>query len=228
MRYVIEVTEIPTVAVQDDDGRFPVHRIYCVGRNYRAHAREMGQDPDRDPPFFFAKPADAVVANHCVVPYPPRSRNLHHEVELVVAIGKGGSNIAPENAEDHIYGYAIGIDLTRRDLQKAAREKGQPWDSAKGFDFSAPVSSIHPVARYGHIRCGRIELKVNGEIRQEGDVGDLIWSVPEVVAELSAFFALKPGDLIFTGTPAGVSALQPGDRLDAAIDGLGLLTTTIG
>lgn len=227
MSYVVDAPAVPSIAVEGQDGRFPVHRIYCVGRNYRAHAREMGQDPDRDPPFFFQKPADAVVANRESVPYPPRTHNLHHEVELVVAIGGGGSNIPVEKAEEHIYGYAVGIDLTRRDLQQVAREKGQPWDSAKGFDFSAPVSAVHPVASHGHIRSGAILLKVNGDIRQQGDVGELIWSIPEVIAELSALFELRTGDLIFTGTPAGVSALQRGDSLEASVEGLATLTITI-
>lgn len=227
MTYVVEPSELPTVAVVDRDDRFPVHRIYCVGRNYRAHALEMGQNPDRDPPFFFSKPADAVVPDNTPVAYPPRCQNLHHEVELVVAIGKAGSNIPSDDAEGHIYGYAVGIDLTRRDLQTAAREKGQPWDSAKGFDASAPISAIFPQESHGHIRQGDIVLKVNGQIRQQANVGDLIWTVPEVIAELSTLFYLQPGDLIFTGTPAGVSAVEPGDLMEARVEGLGTLTTRI-
>ncbi|MEX1032108.1 MAG: fumarylacetoacetate hydrolase family protein [Cellvibrionaceae bacterium] len=227
MGYVIEAVARPEVAVNNCDAGFPVHRIYCVGRNYRAHAREMGQDPDRDPPFFFTKPADAVVADSASIAYPPRCRSLHHEIELVVAIGKGGFNIAAEAAEDHVYGYAIGNDLTRRDLQAAAREKGQPWDSAKGFDASAPVSAIYPVSAVGHIRRGEIRLEVNGECRQRADIDDLIWSAPEVIAELSTLFCLKPGDLIFTGTPAGVSAVKPGDVMKGYIEGLGTLTNRI-
>lgn len=220
MLYAVETCELPTVSVRDSAARFPVHRIYCVGRNYPAHAREMGQDPDRDPPFFFAKPADAVVANNSVIPYPPRCTNLHHEVELVVAIGRGGSNISAARAENHIYGYAVGIDLTRRDLQTAARENGHPWDTAKGFDFSAPISDISPVQGRGHIRSGQIMLKVNGQIRQQANVNQLIWAVPEVIAELSTLFSLQAGDLIFTGTPAGVAAVESGDVMEAFIDEL--------
>lgn len=227
MKYVFEPAEIPSVAVLDSTERFPVHRIYCVGRNYRAHAREMGQDPDRDPPFFFTKPADAIVADSAPVLYPPRCEDLHHEVELVVAIGKGGINISEGRAEQHVYGYAVGIDMTRRDLQAAARKQGQPWDSAKGFDLSAPVSVISPVEHCGHIRAGEIRLSVNGEVRQRADVAELIWRVPEVIAELSTLFYLKPGDVIFTGTPAGVSAVHAGDVLQASIEGLASLTTKI-
>lgn len=226
MMYVVKACELPTASVQYTEAKFPVHRIYCVGRNYRAHAREMGHD-DRAPPFFFAKPADSLVANDVAVPYPPRCTNLHHEVELVVAIGQGGSDINADCAEDHIYGYAVGIDLTRRDLQAAAREKGQPWDSAKGFDFSAPMSNILPAVDCGHIRSGEIMLKVNGEIRQRANVDELIWTVPEVIAELSTLFLLKAGDLIFTGTPAGVSAVESGDVIEASVEGLPLLITRI-
>lgn len=220
MKYVIDPPEVPSVAVTGQAGRFPVRRIYCVGRNYAAHAREMGQDPEREPPFFFCKPADALVAGGGPVPFPSRCRNLHHEVELVVAIGTGGRDIPSDYAERHIFGYGVGIDLTRRDLQAAARDKGQPWDSAKGFDASAPVSAITPVQLSGHPRSGRIALTVNGETRQQADISDLIWCVPEIVAELSSLFELKAGDLVFTGTPAGVAALEKGDRIEATVDGL--------
>ena len=216
------------VDIRNHAEKFPVHRIYCVGRNYAEHAREMGGDPDREPPFFFSKPADAIVGNNSEIPYPRRTQNLHHEVELVVAIGTGGDNIAVENAENHIYGYAVGNDLTRRDLQQALREKGRPWDTAKGFDLSAPITAIHAVADVGHIRSGEITLSVNGEVRQRGDIADLIWSVPEVIAELSTLFDLCPGDLIFSGTPAGVGAMLPGDIVVGSIAGLDDLTTTIG
>jgi len=217
----------PTVEVAGSDARFPVHRIYCVGRNYAAHAREMGMDPEREPPFFFSKPADAIVPNGAAVPYPPRTANLHHEIELVVAIGEGGSSIPVENALAHVFGYAVGNDLTRRDLQSAAKEKGQPWDVSKGFDHSAPISAIRRVADVGHPERGAIWIEVNGERRQSADLSEMIWTVPEIIAELSALFELRPGDLIFTGTPAGVGPVVPGDSLVGGIDGLDTLRTTI-
>ena len=216
-----------TVEVAGSTARFPVHRIYCVGRNYAAHAREMGSDPEREPPFFFMKPADAVVPNGAAVPYPPRTANLHHEIELVVAIGEGGQDIPVANALAHVFGYAVGNDLTRRDLQAAAREEGRPWDVAKGFDHSAPLSAIRRVADVGHPERGSIWLEVNGEARQRADLSEMIWDVPEIIAELSTLFELRPGDLIFTGTPAGVGPLQPGDSLVGGIDGLDTLRTTI-
>ena len=207
-------------------GRFPVRRIYCVGRNYAAHAREMGGDPDREPPFFFTKPADAVT-HAAVVPYPPRTADLHHEVELVAAIGRGGRDIPVASALDHVFGYAVGVDLTRRDLQAAAKKAGRPWDVAKGFDASAPVSPLRAVAGGAHPATGRIELAVNGETRQTGDLADLIWSVAEVVAELSTLFRLEPGDLVFTGTPEGVGALRRGDAVHGRIEGVGELRFTV-
>jgi len=227
MTFVFSPAEIPSVRVQGDDARFAVHRIYCVGRNYAEHAREMGSDPQREPPFFFSKPADAVVANKASVPYPPLTKNFHHEVELVVALGKGGANIAAANALEHIFGYAVGNDLTRRDLQKQAKDAGKPWDISKGFDRSAPVAAIRPVKNGGHVTNARIWLKVNGELKQQGNVSDLIWSVPEIIAALSKFYELQCGDLIFTGTPAGVSALKVGDKMEAGIEGLESLLTTI-
>lgn len=222
MPYLFEPAVTPSVAIAGSDSRFPVRRVYCVGRNYAEHAREMGFS-DREPPFFFAKPADAVVTDGADVPYPPRTGNLHHEIELVLAIGKGGANIPVEQALDHIFGYAVGNDLTRRDLQAQAREAGKPWDTAKGFDASAPVSAIHPASVIGHPSKGAIWLKVNGADRQSGDIADLIWSVPEIVAELSTLFTLAPGDLIFTGTPAGVGALTPGDLVEGGVDGVDTL-----
>ncbi len=227
MTFVIPPAAQPSVEVAGTDARFPVHRIYCVGRNYAAHAREMGMDPDRDPPFFFSKPADAVVANGTPVPYPPRTANLHHEIELVVAIGTGGRDIPLASALDHVYGYAVGNDLTRRDLQFSAREQGRPWDVSKGFDGSAPVSAIRPAAEMGHPDRGVIWLEVNGETRQRADLSEMIWSVPEIVAELSTYFELQPGDLIFTGTPEGVGPVRRGDSLVGGIDGLETLRTTI-
>ncbi|MGH8168348.1 MAG: fumarylacetoacetate hydrolase family protein [Woeseiaceae bacterium] len=208
----------PFVPVSGSDEAFPVRRIYCVGRNYAAHARESGGDPDREAPFYFMKPADALMPNDSSIPYPPRTSNLHHEIELVVAIGSGGKDIPVEGAPAHVFGYAVGIDLTRRDLQTEAKNAGRPWDTAKGFDHSAPVSAIHTVAEVGHPASGRIWLEVNGELRQDGDLGELIWSVPEAIAELSTLFALAPGDLIFTGTPAGVGPLVPGDVVTGGVE----------
>jgi len=217
----------PTVAIADSAARFPVHRIYCVGRNYAAHAREMGADPAREPPCFFTKPADAVVANGAAVRYPMRTTNLHHEVELVVALGLGGRQIPVATALEHVFGYAVGNDLTRRDLQAEAKDKGLPWDVSKAFDHSAPVSAIRPVTAGGHVTGGRIWLEVNGQSRQDANVSELIWNVAEVIAELSTLFELQAGDLIFTGTPAGVGPLQRGDSIVAGIDGLDTLRTTI-
>lgn len=217
----------PTVEIAGSTARFPVHRIYCVGRNYAAHAREMGMDSEREPPFFFSKPADAVVANGAAVPYPPRTANLHHEIELVVAIGEGGRDIPAGNALAHVFGYAVGNDLTRRDLQAAAREKSQPWDVSKGFDHAAPITAIHRVGDVGHPERGAIWIEVNGAVRQRGDLSEMIWSVPEIIAELSTYFELRPGDLIFTGTPAGVGRVARGDSLVGGIDELDTLRTTI-
>jgi fumarylpyruvate hydrolase len=208
-------------------GLLPVRRIFCVGRNYAAHSREMGGDPTREPPFFFTKPADAIVPFGADTPYPSATQNLHHEIELVVALASGGSAIAVAEAEKHIYGYAAGIDLTRRDLQAQAREAKQPWDMAKGFDFSAPLGLIHPAAEIGHPKAGRIALKVNGDERQQGDLADLIWSIPEVIAALSNYVTLAPGDLIFTGTPAGVGVILRGDVLEGEIEGVGTVKTRI-
>jgi len=204
-----------------------VHRIYCVGRNYADHAKEMGGDPEREPPFFFMKPSDAIVPSGATIPYPSRTTNFHHELELVIAIGKRGHQIPVANALDHVYGYAVGNDLTRRDLQTAMRNIGRPWDVSKGFDFAAPIGAIRP-ASAGHVLKGRMWLKVNGEIRQDNDVSHMIWSVPEIVAELSTYYTLEPGDLIYTGTPAGVGPLKSGDVIEAGIEGLDPLVTTIG
>lgn len=226
--YVIDPPPQPVVPVAGEDaGFFPVRRIYCVGRNYAEHAREMGHDPDREPPFFFSKPADALVIAGADTPYPPATRDLHHEIELVVAIGREATAIDASKALDHIWGYAAGIDLTRRDLQATAKKLGRPWDMAKGFDASAPIGDLAPVSRIGHPKSGRIELRVNGFSRQLGDISDMIWSVPEAVAYLSGLVTLMPGDLIFTGTPAGVATLNRGDRLEGSIEGIGSVGTTI-
>ena len=218
----------PAVPVAGTDQAFPVHRIYCVGRNYAAHAREMGHDPQRTTPVFFMKPADAIVQSGSTVSYPSRTSNLQHEIELVVAIGEPGRDIAAADALEHVFGYAAGIDLTRRDLQLQAKESRGTWDTAKGFDQSAPVSALHRAADIGHPDSGRIWLSVNGEIRQNADLNELIWSVPEALAELSTFFALVPGDLVFTGTPAGVGPLEIGDKVTGGIDGIDEIAIDIG
>jgi fumarylpyruvate hydrolase len=215
---------VPSVAVAGGTQRFPVHRIYCVGWNYAEHMREFGTAPA--PPVFFMKPADAVVANGAAVPYPPRTADFHYEIELVVAIGRAGRAIPVAHALEHVFGYAAGNDLTRRDLQSAAKQKGQPWDIAKGFDFAAPVAAIR-AASAGHVSAGRIWMSVNGEVRQDSDVKQMIWDVPHIIAELSTFYELRPGDLIFTGTPSGVGALRPGDRLEGGVAGLEVLRNTI-
>jgi fumarylpyruvate hydrolase len=221
--FAVPAPPVPSLVVAGSAARFPVHRIYCVGRNYREHVREMGGDPSREPPIFFTKPADAVLPSDTPVPYPARTSNLHHEIELVVAIGRGGRDIAVGEALDHVYGYAVGNDLTRRDLQAEAKKHGAPWDAAKGFDASAPITPIRPVDDIGHVTSGRIWLEVNGELRQDSDIAEMIWSVPEVIAELSTYFALQPGDLIFTGTPAGVGPLRPGDLVAGGVDGVATL-----
>jgi fumarylpyruvate hydrolase len=217
----------PSVAIAGSDQRYPVRRVYCVGRNYREHAREMGHDPDREPPFFFMKPADAVISAAGTIRYPCRTADFHHEIELVAAIGKGGANVPVNQALEHVFGYAVGIDFTRRDLQKEAKKLGRPWDTAKGFDESAPVSPLHTVAETGHPSTGRIWLAVNGEVRQQGDLNELIWSVAESVAELSTLFRLEPGDLLFTGTPAGVGPVTVGDRVTGGIEGIDEIAITI-
>jgi fumarylpyruvate hydrolase len=228
MSFVFTPPEPADVAVHGSDDRLPVRRIFCVGRNYAAHAVEMGKDPDRDPPFFFTKPADAVVDTGETVAYPPQTENFHYEAELVVVIGGGGKNIAEENALDHVWGYAVGNDLTRRDLQLEAREKGRPWDWGKAFDRSAVIGPVYPVAQVGHPSKGSIRLTVNGEVKQDADLAELIWSVPEVISILSHSMELRPGDLIMTGTPAGVGPLVEGDTCRVEIEGLGAIETPIG
>jgi fumarylpyruvate hydrolase len=228
MRFAFEPPATPSAAIAGTELRFPVRRIFCVGRNYAAHAREMGKDPDREKPFFFTKPADAIVGDGETVAYPPLTENLHHEAEFVVAIGKGGFKIAESAALDHVFGYAVGNDLTRRDLQLEARDKGRPWDWGKAFDRSAVCGPIHTVANVGHVARGAIRLTVNGQERQKGDISELIWSVPEILSILSTSVRIAPGDLVFTGTPAGVGPLQVGDICVVAIERLGQITTTIG
>lgn len=221
MEYMFPPNPIPSVGIKGQSKLFPVHRIYCVGRNYADHVKEMGGDAKSEPPVFFSKPADTVVINNAKVPYPPATKELHHEVELVIALGRGGQNIAKEQALQCVLGYAVGVDLTCRDLQAMAKKAGRPWDVAKGFDHSAPISEISLVADSGHLDRGEISMAVNGEVKQQGDLSDMIWSVSEIICALSGYFELKAGDLIYTGTPAGVSAVVAGDKLVATISGLG-------
>lgn len=218
----------PVLAATSDGQQFPVRRLFCIGRNYAAHAREMGKDPDRDPPFYFTKWAETVVPSGTTIPYPPQTANFHYEAELVVAIGKGGRSIATADALNHIYGYATGLDMTRRDLQLEARDKGRPWDIAKNVEMSAPLGLIHPVTEVGHFASGQIRLTVNGEVKQDADLSELIWSVQEVVTYVSEAYRLEPGDLIYTGTPAGVGPVVPGDMIRVSIAGLSDLSVTVG
>lgn len=229
MNFAIAPPPLHTLAVAGRDERFPVNRVFCVGRNYAAHAREMGRDPDREAPFFFMKPANAVVdaAVPATIPYPPKTANFHHEIELVVAIGRGGRDIAVAQALDHVWGYAVGLDMTRRDLQLEARDKGRPWEFGKSFAMSAPIGALHRAQDIGHPAAAAITLTVNGQPRQSSDIAKLIWSVAECVAVLSAYEALEPGDLIMTGTPEGVNAVVAGDRLHGAIDGLGAIDVRV-
>ncbi len=227
MSFVFEPQAVTAVPIVGESATFPVRRVYCVGRNYAAHAREMGKDPDKEPPFFFMKPADAVVPGGGNIHYPPGTSNYHHEIELVVAIATGGRRIPVDQALGHVFGYGVGLDMTRRDLQFAARDLGRPWDFGKSFDESAPLGPLHRAAQTGHPAKGTVELEVNGEVRQKGDLADLIWSVPETISYLSDFYLLAPGDLIFTGTPAGVGAVVPGDRLVGRVEGFGSLEVTI-
>jgi fumarylpyruvate hydrolase len=227
MQFVFEPLQSPSVAVTGSDARFPVRRIFCVGRNYADHVREMGNDPKSEPPVFFTKPADAVVESGAAIPYATQTSNLHYEVELVFAVGKDGADIAEAAALDHVWGYAVGVDLTRRDLQAAAKNAGGPWDASKAFDNSAPIGALTPAAASGHLSAGAIRLSVNDAVRQSGDLSEMIWSVPEIVAALSRAWALKAGDLVFTGTPSGVGPLQRGDAVSAEVAGLSPLRFTI-
>ncbi len=226
MPFVFDAQPQAAVPVAGTATLFPVHRIYCVGRNYAEHAKEMG-GTGREAPFFFMKPADAVLpvpyGMTGEMPYPPMTQNLHHEVELVVAIGKGGNNIAAAHAQQHVWGYAVGLDMTRRDLQNEAKQQGRPWSVAKGFDHSAPIAPIHPIQETGWLTQAAIHLQVNGAPRQASDIAKLTWNVAETIEHLSRYYTLQPGDLIFTGTPEGVGAVKPGDLIAAGIDGLGEL-----
>ncbi len=226
MSLPVPTVSIPTIEIAGSEERFPARRIYCVGRNYMAHIRETGND-EREPPFFFQKPADALVLDGGDFPYPSLSENVHHEIELVVAIGKAGRNIAPGDAPGHIFGYAVGLDMTRRDIQGVAKEMRRPWEAGKAFDHAAPCSPIVPAADIGHPETGAIWLKVNGELRQEADLSHQIWNVPESIAHLSELFELVPGDLIFTGTPSGVGPVHPGDVMEGGIEGIGELRVRV-
>jgi fumarylpyruvate hydrolase len=221
--YVFAPPAQATAAVLDSPERFPVRRIYCVGRNYAAHAREMGADPTREPPFFFAKPSDAVVESGADIPYPQATSNLHHEVELVIAIGGSGQNLSPAQSHELIWGWAVGVDLTRRDLQNAAKGKGQPWDAGKGFDHAAPLAAIAPKSHHSRPE-GPIRLTIDGQVRQDAQLSDMIWSPYEIVSEASKLWRLEPGDLIFTGTPEGVGPIERGQTVRAEINGLQPLT----
>ncbi len=225
MTFVIPQPPATAVPVDGTDDLFPVHRVYCVGRNYAEHAREMGHDPDREAPFFFQKSPDnlfsAGLSEGAEFPYPPVSRNVHFEVELVAALGRGGADIPAEKAMDLVWGYAVGLDMTRRDIQGEAKKAGRPWDAGKAFEHSAPIGPVHPASAIGHPSDGRIWLDVNNESRQDGNLNQLIWALPEIIQHLSELFELRPGDLIFTGTPAGVGPVERGDLLEGGIDGIG-------
>ncbi|MBC8728751.1 fumarylacetoacetate hydrolase family protein [Paraburkholderia sp. UCT2] len=231
MEYAVSPATVYTLAVAGRPETFPVNRVFCVGRNYAAHAREMGKDPERDAPFFFMKPANAVVQAgeaETRIPYPPKTSNFHHEIELVVAIGKGGSDIPVGQALEHVYGYAVGLDMTRRDLQLEARDKGRPWEFGKSFARSAPIGPIQPAADLSELSSAAITLTVNGQSRQSSDISKLIWSVAECIAYLSQYDALEPGDIIMTGTPEGVNAVQEGDVMHGFIDRLGAIVVRVG
>jgi fumarylpyruvate hydrolase len=226
MNFAIDFPKTPALPVAESNQMFPVGRIYCVGRNYADHAREMGHDPDREPPFFFMKPADAIVQNGASIPYPQMTKDLHHEIEMTVAIGKGGANIPEDKALEHVFGYGVGLDMTRRDLQTEAKKMGRPWEMGKAFDNSAPCTLLKPVSMVGHPAKGAIWLKVNGAVKQKGDLADMIWNVPEMIAFLSNLITLQPGDLIMSGTPAGVGPVQGGDKLEGHVEGVGELMIT--
>jgi fumarylpyruvate hydrolase len=224
--FVIPAPAVAAVPVAGG-GAFPVRRVFCVGRNYAEHAREMGSDPDREPPFFFMKPGDALLLNDADMPYPPQCNDLHHEMELVVALSEGGTDIEEADALRHVWGYAAGLDMTRRDLQNAAKKEGKPWDMGKGFDYSAPIGLMVPASKAGHPATGLIELKVNGRVRQTSDLSKMIWNIPETIAYLSRLVRLAPGDLIYSGTPENVAAVQRGDLLEGTVEGVGIVRTRI-
>ena len=224
MKYAIDLGPVPALPVVGSNELFPVGRIYCVGRNYAEHAREMGHDPDREPPFFFMKPANAIVPNNATIPYPQATKDLHHEIELVVALSKGGADIPADKALDHVFGYGVGLDMTRRDVQGEATKMGRPWEMGKAFDNSAPCTALIPASKSGHPATGAIWLKVNGAITQTGDLSAMIWNIPDTISYLSKLITLQPGDLIYSGTPAGVGPVKVGDKLEGHVDGFPALT----
>ena len=225
--FIFPPPDVVSLGITSSNQRFPVHRIYCVGRNYADHAIEMGHDPDKEEPFFFQKNPDNLVIDGGDFPYPPKSNDVHHEIELVAALHSGGSDISIESALDHVFGYAVGLDMTRRDLQAAQKKAGRPWDIGKAFEHSAPCSDLVPASETGHPERGEVRLEINGEVRQLGDLNQLIWKLPEVIAFLSGLFELRAGDLIMTGTPAGVGPVQQGDKLVGRIAGVGELATSV-
>ncbi len=224
--FIIDPPKPVGLPIVGTDAEFPVRRVYCIGRNYAAHAVEMGHDPDREPPFFFQKNPDNLDPSG-EFPYPTQSSDVHHEIEMAVALKSGGTNIAVEDALDHVYGYAVSLDMTRRDLQGEQKKMGRPWEIGKAFERSAPIGPIHPVESVGHLSEGRVELKVNGEVRQEGDLNQMIWKVPEMISYLSNYFELAPGDVIQSGTPSGVGPVEKGDEMIVHVDGLGDLTVRV-
>jgi len=224
--YVIQPAPVATLPVQGSDKLFPIHRIYCVGRNYAEHAIEMGHDPSKEPPFFFQKNPDSIVTDG-KFPYPSATSDVHHEIEMVVALSKGGTNIPVEAALDHVYGYGVGLDMTRRDLQGEAKKLGRPWEVGKAFEASAPCGPLIPASEIGHPASGAVTLKVNGELRQQGDLNQLIWKVPEMISYLSGLFTLQPGDIIMTGTPAGVGAVVRGDVMEGFVEGVGKIEVVV-
>jgi len=226
MDLAFEPCPLPTLSITGSDARFPVHRIYCVGRNYAAHAIEMGHDPDREPPFFFQKNPDCLLEG-ADFPYPGATSDVHHEIEMVVALHSGGTDITVDDALGHVFGYGVGIDMTRRDLQGEMKKLGRPWEIGKAFEHSAPCTPIVPASQIGHPGRGRVWLEVNGEVRQDGDLAQMIWKVPEMIAYLSGLFTLRPGDLIFSGTPAGVGATVRGDHIRGGVDGVGELSLRV-
>lgn len=223
--FVIPAPPIPSIPVAGG-GSFPVRRVYCIGRNYAAHAVEMGHDPNRESPFFFQKNPNNLYAGDAF-PYPPHSTDVHHEVELLVALKSGGTNIPVDKALDHVWGYGVALDMTRRDLQAEAKKQGRPWEIGKAFEHSGPVGPVHPASKIGHPNAGRVELKVNGAVRQEGDMNQMIWKVPEMISYLSDYFELQAGDIILSGTPSGVGAVERGDTMEASIEGLGTLLVKV-
>jgi fumarylpyruvate hydrolase len=226
MNYAVNFRPVPTLPVAESNQVFPVGRIYCVGRNYAEHAREMGHDPEREPPFFFMKPADAIVPSGATIPYPQVTKDLHHEIEMIVAIGKDGADISVDRALEHVFGYGVGLDMTRRDIQGEAKKMGRPWEMGKAFDNSAPCTALKTAAMIGHPAKGEIWLKVNGKVTQKGDLSELIWNVPETIAYLSRLVTLRSGDIIMSGTPAGVGPVKAGDTLEGHVDGVGDLKVT--